>query len=431
MSQENDYCKQALQSLTTTLGRKISESAQKIKESFPSACIYRVPEKLRKLKESAYTPDLVSIGPLHSKDKHLKSLMQDIKMSYVNSLLCRTIDGSEGSEVCRSAVLEECVEEMKLSVKDAKKCYTEEVDNLNEEMLVVDGCFILELLYRYYLLTHPKEETNEESNEITKEMPKEKIIDPVFDNNLMSITVQQDLLLLENQLPFCVLEKLFHTPWIKYRVVHLTILSFITSFHISAMMNSENEGGATPKKYYHILHIVHNHYFPLDPPKGEYHIELMPSASYLDYARVKFVAGTGKHLFKVKFTDQSYLEKGCCPGVSFFVTSYAFLMDMLVKSAKDVEVLQMAGIIQNHLGADQDASNLFNKLCKEVVLEKFFFVETCNQATKYSKRYWPATVAHVRRKYLATRWAFIAFCVAFIAFGMSITQFVRNVFKWC
>ncbi|XP_057512462.1 UPF0481 protein At3g47200-like [Actinidia eriantha] len=491
MSQQNDYCKQALQSLTTTIDRKISEGAQKIKESFPSACIYRVPEKLRKLKESAYTPDLVSIGPLHSKDKHLKSLMQDIKMSYVNSLLYRTIDGSEGSEVCRSAVLEECVEEMKLSVKDAKKCYTEEVDNLNEEMLVVDGCFILELLYRYYLLTHPKEETNEEINEITKEMPKEKIIDPVFDNNLMSITVQQDLLLLENQLPFCVLEKLFHVTVDKipgrppnYSLFHYVVSYFsnvTTSLeHKSTTSNEtnccspneclislfgnrmkfENEGGATPKKYYHILHIVHDHYFPLDPPKGEYHRELMPSASYLDYARVKFVAGTGKHLFKVKFTDQSCLERGfqrarfeiptlslydsterflrnliafeqCCPGVSFFVTSYAFLMDMLVKSAKDVEVLQMAGIIQNHLGADQDASNLFNKLCKEVVLEKFFFVETCNQATKYSKRYWPATVAHVRRKYLATRWAFIAFCVAFIAFGMSITQFVRNVFKWC
>ena len=100
-----------------------------------------------------------------------------------------------------------------------------------------------------------------------------------------------------------------------------------------------------------------------------------------------------------------------------------------MKSAKDVEVLQKAGIIQNYLGADQDASNLFNNLCKEVVIEKFFFSETCNQAIKYSKRYWPAAVAHVRRNYFATPWTLIAFCVAFIAFGMSITQFVRNFLK--
>ncbi|GFY82338.1 hypothetical protein Acr_02g0005780 [Actinidia rufa] len=430
MSQDIDCCKQALQSLTATMGRKISEGAQKTKESFSSACIYRVPEELRKLKESAYTPRLVSIGPLHSKDKHLESRMQDIKMSYVNSLLCRMTDGSE---VCKLAVLEECVKEMKLSVEDAKKCYTEEVDNLNEEMLVVDGCFILELLYRYYLLTHPKEEPTEESNEITNEMPKEEIIDPVFDISLMHITVQHDLLLLENQLPFCVLEKLFH----------ITV--------------DKIPGVAKPKKYYHILHIIHNHCHPLDPPKGEYHRELMPSASDLDYAGVKFV-GTKNDLFKVKFTYQSCLERcfqrahfeistlslydstelflrnliafeQCCPGVSCYVTSYAFLMDMLVNSAKDVEVLQKAGVIQNYLGADQDASDLFNKLCKEVVIEKFFFSETCDQAIKYSKRYWPTAVAHVRRKYFATPWTFIAFCVAFIVFGMSVTNFVRNFLK--
>ncbi|GFY82334.1 hypothetical protein Acr_02g0005740 [Actinidia rufa] len=326
MSQDIDCCKQALQSLTATMGRKISEGAQKTKESFSSACIYRVPEELRKLKESAYTPRLVSIGPLHSKDKHLESRMQDIKMSYVNSLLCRMTDGSE---------------------EDAKKCYTEEVDNLNEEMLVVDGCFILELLYRYYLLTHPKEEPTEESNEITNEMPKEEIIDPVFDISLMHITVQHDLLLLENQLPFCVLEKLFH----------ITV--------------DKIPGVAKPKKYYHILHIIHNHCHPLDPPKGEYHRELMPSASDLDYAGVKFV-GTKNDLFKVKFTYQSCLES-VAPEFRVYVTSYAFLMDMLVNSAKDVEVLQKAGVIQNYLGADQDASDLFNKLCKEVVIEKFFF----------------------------------------------------------
>ncbi|GFY82346.1 hypothetical protein Acr_02g0005860 [Actinidia rufa] len=400
-------CKQALQSLTTTIDRKISEGHQNELREFPSL---------------------------------------------------PTVDGSEGSEVGKFAVLEECVEEMKLSVKDAKKCYTEEVDNLNEEMLVVDSCFILELLYRYYLLTHPKEKTNEESNEITQEMPKENYRS-VFDSNLMSITVQQDLLLLENQLPFFALEKLFHITLDKIpdrpsnHLLFDYVISYFSDMTMSLVgksttsnatncclpgacvlslsgsrMNSENEGGATPKKYYHILHIVHDHYFPLDPPKGEYHRELMPSASYLDYARVKFVAGTGKDLFKLFLRNLIAFEQ-CCPGVSCCVTSYAFLMDMLVRSAKDVEVLQMAGIIQNYMGADQDASNLFNKLCKEVVLEKFFFVETCNQAIKYSKRYWPATVAHVRRKYLATRWAFIAFCVAIIAFDMSITQFVHNFFK--
>ncbi|GFY82340.1 hypothetical protein Acr_02g0005800 [Actinidia rufa] len=477
MSKENGY-KLAVQSLTATINGKINEGAQKIEESFPSACIYRVPEELRKMKKSAYTPRFFSIGPLHSNDKHLKSLMQDIKMSYVKSLLCRL----EESEAYKLVVLEECVEAMKLSVEDAKKRYIEEVDNLNEEMLVVDGCFILELLYRYYLLTNPKE------------MPKEAISDPVFGNGQMTAIVLHDLLLLENQLPFFVLEKLFYITVnkIRDRPTNYLLFDYVVSFFSNMqmilvgksttsnarncyapgecvlslsgnMMNSENEGVAAPKKskkvYYHILHVLHDHCLPLDPPKGEDYRELMPSASDLDYAGVKFVAGTEQDFFKVKFTDtQSCLGRcfhrarfeiktlslytstelflrnliafeQCCPGVPCYFTSYALLMDMLVNSAKDVEVLQKAGIIQNYLGADQDASNLFNKLCKEVVIEKFFFAETCNQAIKYSQRYWPTAVAHVRRKYFATPWTFIAFCIAFIAFGMSITQFARSFFK--
>ncbi|XP_057503676.1 UPF0481 protein At3g47200-like [Actinidia eriantha] len=488
MRQDIDYCKPALESLTVTMGRKISEGAEKIEKSFSSACIYRVPEGLRKLKESAYIPRLVSIGPLHSKDKHLESRMQDIKMSYVKSLLCR-IPG--GSEVCNLAVLEGCIKAMKPLVEDAKKCYTEEVDNLNEEMLVVDGCFILELLYRYYCR---KEKTKEESKESTNVKPKEEIPDPVFGSSLMSITVQHDLLLLENQLPFFVLEKLIYITVDKIpdRPPNCFLFDYVVSYfsHMTRSLErksttsnatncclpsecvlslsgntikSENQGVTETKKrkevYYHILHIVHDHCLPLDLPKGEDYSDLMPSASDLDYAGVKFVAGTEQDLFKVNFINaQSCLGRyfhrarfeistlslydsselflrnliafeQCCPGVLCYFTSYAFLMDMLVNSKKDVEVLQKAGIIQNYLGADQDASDLFNNLCKEVVIEKFFFAETCKQATKYSKHCWPTTVAHVRRKYFAIPWTFIAFCVAFIIFGMLVALFVRRFFK--
>ncbi|GFY82343.1 hypothetical protein Acr_02g0005830 [Actinidia rufa] len=307
--------------------------------------------------------------------------MQDIKMSYVNSLLGRM---TNGSEVSKFTVLEECVEAMKLLVEDAKKCYTEKVDNLNEEMLVVDGCFILELLYSYYLLTHSKEKTNEES----------KISHLVFSSSLMLNTVLQDLLLLENQLPFCVLEKLFHITVDKIldRPHNYFLFDYVVSYFSNMPMSLEGESTTSNATNCCL--------------------------SNLDYAGVKFVADTGQDLFQGQ----------CFPGVSCYFTSYAFLMDMLVNSAKDVEVLQKAGIIENYLGADQDASDLFNNLCKEVFVDEFFFTDTFNQATEYSKRCWPATRAHVRRKYFATPWTFIAFCVGLIAFGLSITQFVRSFF---
>ncbi|GFY83758.1 hypothetical protein Acr_03g0005320 [Actinidia rufa] len=446
-----------------------------------------VPEELRKLKESAYTPRLVSIGPLHSEDEHLKSPMQDAKLWYVNFLICRMTDGSPN---CKFTVLEECVKAMKLLVEDAKKCYAEKVDNLKEEMLVVDGCFILELLYRYHLLNNP---TNEESTGNTNDMPEGNISDPVFGSSLMRITVQHDLLLLENQLPFCVLEKLFDITLAKIQDPHsnCSLFEYVIEYFSNMMslegnsatsnatncclpsecilslfgntMDSENNGVAalnqSTRVYYHILHMLHEHCLPRDLPRGEDYSELMPSASNLDYAGVKFVGGSGQDFFKVKFTEaQSCLGRcfhrarfeiptlciydstepflrnliafeQCCPRVSCYFTSYARLMDTLVDSAKDVEVLQKAGILRNYLGADQEASDLFNNLCKEVVLGKFYFAEMCKQATQYSKRRWPAAVAHVRRQYFATPWTFIAFCVAFIAFGMGVAQFILSFLK--
>jgi hypothetical protein len=47
----------------------------------PECCIYRVPNNIRKWNEEAYTPQVISIGPLHHGDKRLKN-MEKIKVRY-------------------------------------------------------------------------------------------------------------------------------------------------------------------------------------------------------------------------------------------------------------------------------------------------------------------------------------------------------------
>ncbi|KAE9444792.1 hypothetical protein C3L33_23310, partial [Rhododendron williamsianum] len=148
---ENGSDEEALQRLTSTIIQKIGEGAQKTESFSSSAFIYRVPEYLRKHKESAYTPCLIAIGPLHQEDKHLQTPLQHVKMSYTNHLLSRLTIGMEDLELAKQkkfTVVQECLAEMKTLVADAKKCYAEEV-TLNEEMMLVDGCFILEFLYKY------------------------------------------------------------------------------------------------------------------------------------------------------------------------------------------------------------------------------------------------------------------------------------------
>ncbi|KAG5550505.1 hypothetical protein RHGRI_015470 [Rhododendron griersonianum] len=142
-----------LRCLTSKISENIGKGAQKTK-IFSSASIYRVPKYLRKIKESAYTPRLVAIGPLHRNEEHLQTPMEHVKMSYTDNLVCRLMTvGMNGQELVekKNAVLQGCVAEMKKSIDDAKKCYAEDV-TLNEEMLLVDGCFILEFLYRSHEL---------------------------------------------------------------------------------------------------------------------------------------------------------------------------------------------------------------------------------------------------------------------------------------
>ncbi|KAE9447476.1 hypothetical protein C3L33_20626, partial [Rhododendron williamsianum] len=71
-------------------------------------------------------------------------------------------------------------------------------------------------------------------------------------------------------------------------------------------------------------------------------------------------------------STESYLRnlialEQCCPGVSQHVTSYADIMDMLVKSDNDIQVPEKARVLTNGLGPTGDATDLFNKLCKEIM----------------------------------------------------------------
>ncbi|XP_058214472.1 uncharacterized protein LOC131325965 [Rhododendron vialii] len=498
---------EGLQRLTSTVGAKLVDGTRKT-DSFPSACIYRVPKDLRKVNKSAYIPRLVAIGPLHRNDKHLQNAMQHVKTSYTNRLLSRQMIIPAGMEVLESeekknAVLRECLAEMKKLIDHVKECYLREV-KVDEAMLVVDGCFILELLYR--------SSVGQES-------------DLTFGNSLIRYTIETDLLTLENQIPFFVLEKLFSltvgripnrrnekwllTDYVLAFIPRMMILDdqglnlllrgpakeivtaessspktgycspsdCVLRFFGNKLENSttaaeENVESGNATYFRHILHVLHDGFLPRDRSmekerpshlkKGEKvskyslsELAVLSSASDLTYAGVKFVPGkaTGRE-FKLKFTEPEglfwwfrsarfeippvclfdYTEsilrnliafEQCCPGVSKHVTSYAFVMSMLVNTDKDVLVLEKAGVVSNYLGTRKNATVLFNKLCI-LSFPGEHFINSWKEATLYSQRFWPKHVAHLRRMYFDSPWTFIAFCIGFVAFAITLVQFIRD-----
>lgn len=69
------------------IGAKIGTVCAKYDDLFSSARIFKVSESIREQNKSAYTPRLIAIGPLHRKDEHLQTPMQDIKVHYPDALI--------------------------------------------------------------------------------------------------------------------------------------------------------------------------------------------------------------------------------------------------------------------------------------------------------------------------------------------------------
>ncbi|MED6148869.1 hypothetical protein PIB30_057089 [Stylosanthes scabra] len=104
-----------------------------------SCCIYKVPHSIRQLKEDAYTPKIISIGPLHHGNPRLVT-MEAHKQVYCQHLFQR-------SEASLSDLVS-CVQQMEPQIR---ACYSEKI-NLTEDELVkvifIDCCFIIEFFLR-------------------------------------------------------------------------------------------------------------------------------------------------------------------------------------------------------------------------------------------------------------------------------------------
>ncbi|PQQ07182.1 UPF0481 protein [Prunus yedoensis var. nudiflora] len=111
-------------------------------------CIYRVPHKLFRHNEEAFVPSLVSIGPYHHGEKKLQA-MEEMKLWYLRSLIERIPN--------QNPSLETFVSTIRSMEQFCRDCYDEKFDDLSSdrfvEMMVVDGCFIIELFRRHNLGT--------------------------------------------------------------------------------------------------------------------------------------------------------------------------------------------------------------------------------------------------------------------------------------
>ncbi|XP_060674520.1 UPF0481 protein At3g47200-like [Ziziphus jujuba] len=184
-----------MKSVKVTLGLVGKESS--------IASIYSVPNQLRNSNNDAFSPRLVSIGPIHRlKDGLLP--MQAHKWVYMLDLLQRTPKPEECLDSCSKFLLQ--IDMM------VRASYAGRVDNLKAhelaDIMLVDGCFLLQLFLRF------DEHSSSSSSSAPKPADQDDDWDPLFKNDGASSRsilplIRHDLTLFENQIPLFVLEHLF------------------------------------------------------------------------------------------------------------------------------------------------------------------------------------------------------------------------------
>ncbi|XXG72861.1 hypothetical protein AAC387_Pa07g1864 [Persea americana] len=378
-----------------------------------SCSIHRVPRCLRQYDEKAYDPQLVSIGPLHyEKRKSQLQAMEEYKWRCLDGILSRSREGS--LEMYLAAVKE--LEER------ARKCYSEVIpldSNSFAEMMVLDACFMIELPLRY-------------NNK-----------DPIFSLGWLYDTLVADMMMLENQIPFFIL----------YRIFDLIDDSRPHSIQEFAA-NLAPTGGAEKIResniqIQHLLHLMHASLILKVEEKcsGTSVFQRIPCASKLKDAGIKFKERTERanavdilaikfekgliEIPSIKFWDRANVillnliafEQCYCP-CRKYVTAYTTFMNCLISDSKDVEILCREGIIDNWVGSDRDMAALFNNMARELTVYEvdFYLSGICKEINQYCESTWPKLRATLVHDYLKNPWAIISFLAALLLLLLTITQ---------
>lgn len=417
--------------------QNIHHKFSQLSKSQPHRSIDRVYKHLRSINTKAYEPEIVAIGPYHRRKEILK-MMEEHKLRYLESLLHR-----------RNQNLERYVSAVAHLEHEARGCFVEPIGlSIAKfiEMLVLDGCFIIEVIRRF----HHRDSTCKN--------------DPIFQIKWIMKSLQRDFTLFENQIPFFVLCRLFdliESPNQHNRLIQLALF-FFQSLSPGPTYEHRAKRFSSSREVKHLLDLIHSHW---QRPTSENEVSIdvddsvpieresrfIHSATELKEANVRFRKRKSNALFDVEFKNGVVLmasliieDRTECllrnliaheqydPGNHPTpVTDYARLMDCLINSSKDVEILSQCGIIDNLLGDNQVVAHIFNQLTDLVTGPEKHFVygETCRRINAHYKKRWNRAMAVLNREYFASPWAYVSFLGAVLLLLLTAAQTLCSVLQ--
>nr|XP_048334796.1 uncharacterized protein LOC125423724 [Ziziphus jujuba var. spinosa] len=347
--------------------------------------IYKVPNKLREIHQEAYTPQLVSIGPFHHGKSSLKA-MEHYKAKYMNDFLGRFRNHITMKELMDEFKKDEC----KL-VKEIQRSYggeSFEPENKQEysmdliPMILQDACFILELFFK-----------NHENN---KNYRRDYTLSP-----WVEAAIKQDLILLENQIPFIVLTQLgdFRCP---------KDGKYLASIDTWPAVENYNEGCQWWKG------------------RG---CCWLNGCCWINCLELNTPV-EGPRQTECIFRNVMALEQFSYPNEPR-VCNYIFLLDQLIDTVEDVDLLVDKKIIENWLGTNKAVADLVNKLCDQIVTPRFLYAKICEKLNEHHEKRLNVARSTLKRVYFKDIWTGSGTVVGlvFLVFSLFSTySTIKNLF---
>ncbi|CAA7025662.1 unnamed protein product [Microthlaspi erraticum] len=396
-------------------------------------CIFRIPQRLEKNNENAYEPRVVSVGPYHHGKKHLEMIQE-----HKHRLLGFFMD-----EVQEKGVdPKDLIETVSKLEEDIRESYSESLyhgdDDLSGskkliDMMVLDGCFILML----FMVVAGEVRYNGVED------------DPIFRVPWILPAIRSDLLLLENQVPFFLLQTIFE----RSKMVTSSGLNAITFNFFSYSIDKPDEFWLKRQKLEanHLLDLVRKIFMPILPQKQEEETDLprpflglILSAKKLQLRGIKFKPrNNAETLLDIKLNKnvvevpQMILDDfiisvflNCVAYEQIYadstnhITSYVAFMGCLLKHEDDAAFLNEKGIIENYFGSGVEVSQIFKVIGKDIVfhVSESYLAEVFEGVNEYTSRGCHVHLAGFVHTHFDTPWTCLSSCAALTLLILTVFQ---------
>ncbi|KAI9101506.1 hypothetical protein K1719_023988 [Acacia pycnantha] len=404
------------------------------------AKIQKVPPYLRERSEfkKHYFPKVVSIGPIH----HPKG--EEFKKMWASNYLKEKVGQKQDDA-------EQLFGKIRSQIKELKSLYAEDAirfllgdDDKLAWILFVDGCASLHVM-------HKVGET---------EPSKFQALDTI---------VQQDLLLLENQLPYKVLKILSKND-------DSALRSFIQHFKNRFIETHGSEGKSQVQinQPAHLLDAlitvivtkehteehtkehtkVHTITIKQSPDnrssrkkRKDTKFPTHRNIHELRTSGIKIKNNAGQSLTSIcfrggtlfippllvdDFTVQTFMNMMAyemCPDFksNYEISNYVSFLNSLIDHADDVKVLRKAGVINNYLGSDEEVANIFNTASTDFVIDTGIYDHVRQEIEVVYTHKAMTWFTELRRKHFNTPWSIIGLISAILGFILTIVNLTEKL----